>query len=320
MIDNRKLYEAIDSIDEDIVSEAAEYRFADRSFIPRLLAAAAAVLLAAGCTFAVTKLINKTPRQEAALPTETASNEPTEMLSVPGGKATPVPTPDISSMRIVYGNSEFWTNDEETPRGSVRIVGELYQALEEPETSPCLYAVDVIFIYSASDKVKELSNDYWDRLEEAENDPVYREFYLALFDWYNENGADFTLEDAKIWDEQGLEGFAYRFLEEQHGIFSEERIAEYKEAFERVQNARKNVQQLPDIIACSDEIRELIMDKINEMSMNGLYFDVSSIGYGSRGWHCSALLSKEQLLTFPTDPEEAYLICFSNQDTLWIDE
>ncbi|MBR3381530.1 MAG: hypothetical protein IKG85_00620 [Clostridia bacterium] len=301
MIDKETLFKAIDSIDEDLVDEAAEYRFADRSFIPRLLAAAA-VLILGGAIFAATKLVNKpAPEQSAALPTEAAE--------------TPVPTPDISSMRIVNGSGEDCPSlNSVQDKGTVRLMGTLPEALSSEETSNCLFDVKIVFLYIGSAEIDQLAKKYQKECVQAESDPAYVEFIEGELVWLEENGRNFTPEEANLWETRGLEGFTERYLSEISGSIPQSKAEEYREAIKKVEKARYYVREgLTDIINRSDEMRRAVVAEAERLEANGLWIDIGSIEYDGNSWHCSALLTKEQIECFPADPELAYKLYFSNE-------
>lgn len=96
MNDNEKLYNAITQIDDSLVDEAAGYEKPKPApKYVRLIYAAAALLLILGAAFAVSRIIKKaSPRQEAALPSEQATEPASTEAALPTDMPNNVPKPD----------------------------------------------------------------------------------------------------------------------------------------------------------------------------------------------------------------------------------
>ena len=300
MSNGEKLFEAIDSISGPLVEEAAEFRFKKDRFLPRVLAAAAAIIILGGAVFAATKLINKpAPEQSAAVPTEAIE--------------TPVPTPDISAMRIVYGKNKEGSvavDINAYERGKVYVMGSLRDALVDPENSDCLFAVDIKFLFTAEEVSGKSYAERWALYIAAFPAPVFIEFAESFQEWR----LDFT---------SSLNAYEYQKLENK---ISDEGINfMYELYFSHLTKAGQGAKAeayasavsladdtwLETMYEFTPEQKRIFDEEAQRLIDRGLCIDISSLNMARHTYR--AYLTEEQIKAFPADKTKAYIISFAGE-------
>ena len=304
MSNGERLFEAIDLISGPLVDEAAEYRFKKDRFIPRVLAAAAAVVRLGCAAFAVTKLINKpAPEQSAAMPTEAAE--------------TPVPTPDISAMRIVYGRNKEGSLSVDInayERGEVYVMGSLRDALVDPENTDCLFAVDIKFLYTADEEIDKASAERWARYDAAVSDPDYIELEETFREWRVDHISTFDPDEYREWEELqnriggvGLdclyESYFSHLIEAGQGAKAET----YRNAASAVKDAWAEIMNKE----FTAETKRIFDEEAQRLIDMGLCIDISSLNMAGHTYR--AYLTEEQIRAFPADKAKAYIISFAGE-------
>ena len=151
------------SIDSRILSEAANHTFEKRSSRASTWAAAAcfALIFAAAAILLIKPM---TERGQAAK--GTPSPESTKIAqTTPDASFTPVPTPDISNMGIIYGSADcIAINDVQHKPGTVTLYGGLTEKLADEQYNNCVFAVhiymdDYYLYYGEKSITIELSNE-----------------------------------------------------------------------------------------------------------------------------------------------------------------
>lgn len=297
MIDKETLFKAIDSIDEDLVDEAAEYRFADRSFIPRLLAAAAAVLIFGGAAFAASKLISlPAPGQEAAV-TEAAPTERPLLYK----------SADISARH---------SSDEAIPRSGETIYDSALLSYAHNEAyKDYLFPVSIGF-YSFRDIetfLKESNDEYLAELQEIDSMPIMDKYREAFLEWYasDENYDPMESDGAEkspnkedwLKDGYALALFDSYWLENA----SREDILEYRAALEMTEKAAEDYDSKTDEESVIKPWRDAeIQKEMERLGSLGVRFESITVGDGRS--MTVALLSQEQIIHFPASDDWGYIL------------
>ncbi len=261
----------------------------------------------AGCA-----VVSGTVPTEPAEPGDVSSQAPT---AVPTEMPTPVPTPDIGSMRIIEGSVGMIRLEQSPrPRGQVRIIdSSLADALEDETNSDALFAVDILFYYTAFDAVSEICAEYHLAADRAESAPSFKEFYALFTEWIENKKEGFSLEELREYNENGEEAFFETCLAELSGSVSEEKRAEYAEAALTVYHARRELKDAEERAFYTKDFIEAMDASIQALADDGVFVDRSTLTRQKGMWFTvSGYLTWDQLKNFPGDPDEFYCLLFSS--------
>lgn len=248
---------------------------------------------------------------EPAEPGDVSSQAPT---AAPTEMPTPVPTPDIGSMRIIEGSVGMIRLEQSPrPRGQVRIIdSSLADALEDETNSDALFAVDILFYYTAFDAVSEICAEYHLAADRAESAPAFKEFYALFTEWIEKKKESFSPEDSFAYNEYGEEAFFETCLAELSDGVSDEKRAEYAEAAAAVYRARHELKEAEERAFYTPEFDEAMDAAIQALTDKGICLDRSTLTRQKGMWFTvSGYLTWDQLKDFPGDPKEFYCFLFS---------
>ena len=307
------------SIDSRILSEAANHTFEKRRSPASTWAAAACFTL----IFAAAAILLIKPMTERGQVSKvTASPEATKTAqTTPDASFTPVPTPDIGNMRIIYGSG---IDDMVHKPGTVTLYGGLTEMLADEQYQNCIFAVDIdiqgYFLYSyLSDKHSEESDGLY---AEFQNDPAVMR--------YNELYEQFVQENADRYDEflaryhPSLSSFhsGYPTRDVEDSVFSsafrnhltstgqEQFLYDYGKAerkyYSKLSQARNEaeVQRLKSLGLIVEEYKAY--GHPLDSSLSSVYIEPECRIYPNMRLRC--LLTRDQLLNFHASPEFAYII------------
>lgn len=311
------------SIDSRILSEAANHTFEKHRSPASTWAAAACFTL----IFAAAAILLIKPMTERGQGSKvTASPEATKTAqTTPDASFTPVPTPDISNMRIIYGSGDACGIDDMVHKpGTVTLYGGLTEMLADEQYQNCIFAVDIdiqgYFLYSyLSDKHSEESDGLY---AEFQNDPAVMR--------YNELYEQFVQENADRYDEflaryhPSLSSFhsGYPTRDVKDSVFSsafrnhltstgqEQFLYDYGKAerkyYSKLSQARNEaeVQRLKSLGLIVEEYKAY--GHPLDSSLSSVYIEPECRIYPNMRLRC--LLTRDQLLNFPASPEFAYII------------
>lgn len=313
-----------DSIAPHILSEAASHTF-EKHGSPASAWVSAACFALIFAAAAILLIKPMTERGEAAK--VTASPDATKIAqTTPDAGFTPVPTPDIGNMRIIYGSADcIAIDDVQHKPGSVTLYGGLTEMLADEQYNNCIFAVDIeIQDYYLSDKHSEES----DRLyAEFQNDPAvvrYNELYesfvrenadryyefLETYYYPSEFHSDFDSREKELeaiaekYDETMVFPTAFRDHLESTG--QEQILNDYAEAENDYYKKRSELWQDWENRPEEKELHKTRHDaEVERLKDCGLIskeyvYDGKTMLY----W----LLTRDQLLNFPASPEFAYII------------
>ena len=187
-MNNTDIFMAFNAVDEGLIEQAVprEGKKVRARFLPA--AAAACLLLGLGAAMAAAWL----PKFD---------RQPTEQQAV----TTPVPTPDISAMRIIEGTgTALQSGEEELPTpGRWKRLGTLWNTALNEKNADSLFAVSISFLLCAKEDLQAQADAYYIKpLRDAEHDPDYVELaerYEAFV-----NGAMLFYEETEGVDSPAL--------------------------------------------------------------------------------------------------------------------
>lgn len=305
------LYESLIDIDPDLVEQADSYEFGKVK--PRF--AARAAIIAAACAalglavFGVIRLGKKLPEEKSAL-TPTAS--PTETASSARETEQPSPTPFLFGKTVIKGEKGIDDNESIIQPGEVRVLGPLYGYMKGEGSPDCLYYVQIGIAYYVPEECREFFIGLSEALENAEDDPVYREFIHCMHQWISEiKMQEMTPEELeRYWKGAGSEDVWLPYYDEFFDYYSENVSSEKADAFRATHqrytdafNARENF-----------EIPQALLDaftaELDRMCVHGLILELDSAD--ARHGTVNAYLTQEQIVNFPVDPDYAYRIYFAD--------
>lgn len=311
------------SIDSRILSEAANHTFEKRRSPASTWAAAACFTL----IFAAAAILLIKPMTERGQASKvTAAPEATKTVqTTPDACFTPVPTPDISNMRIIYGRADcIAINDVQHKPGTVTLYGGLREMLADEQYNNCIFAVDIDiqdsypYSYLYNDPSEESDGLY----AEYQNDPAVVR--------YNELYEQFVQENADRYDEflaryhPSLSSFysGYPTRDVEDAVFSsafrnhltstgqEQILYDYGKAerkyYSKLSQARNEaeVQRLKSLGLIVEEYKAY--GHPLDSSLSSVYIEPECRVYSNMRLRC--LLTRDQLLNFPASPEFAYIV------------
>lgn len=319
------MLDAVNGIAPDLVDEAAGYRFKRNGTNALAWAAAACLMLGVGAAMAAAML----PRLAGDAPDQTA-------------EATPVPTPDITAMRIIEGTGrieEILIDDEKNP-GTVYLLGTLGEAVRSESNEDCLFSVNVHFFNCASEERGKQAEEIRTALEKAYEDPAYIELsntfgtignrllYFAREGeqvpqgYIDQNAMIIYMNDEEyaLYQEKGIPGELLVMLNHSDEIgvsLSEEQKKAYKEAAWNVIGAIEEYEG-PHFFEITDAIRSAFENEAKKLIEKGLCIELSTMEippYRSAigGVMCHAYLTADQIINFPSEPDEIYCVYFSSE-------
>ena len=311
------------SIDSRILSEAANHTFEKRRSPASTWAAAACFTLIFAAA-AILLIKPMTERGQAAKGTPAPEATKTAQTT-PDASFTPVPTPDISNMRIIYGRADcIAINDVQHKPGTVTLYGGLREMLADEQYDNCIFAVDIDiqdsypYSYLYNDPSEESDGLY----AEYQNDPAVVR--------YNELYEQFVQENADRYDEflaryqPSLSSFysGYPTRDVEDAVFSsafrnhltstgqEQFLYDYSKAerkyYSKLSQARNEaeVQRLRSLGLIVEEYKAY--EHPLDSSLSSVYIEPECRIYPNMRLRC--LLTRDQLLNFPASPEFAYII------------
>lgn len=300
------------SIDSRILSEAANHTFEKRRSPASTWAAAACFTL----IFAAAAILLLKPMTERGQVSKvTASPEATKTAqTTPDASFTPVPTPDISNMRIIYGRADcIAINDVQHKPGTVTLYGGLTEMLADEQYQNCIFAVDIKMEYRGSflDEHLERKSEQLDSLPAVilfnqlyeqfvqENRDRYPEFFNAYYAPDIDEGDDST--DPEVIEELVFKSAFVDYL------YSSGQMAIYQD----YEKAREEFGEASFAFWYDKRDGEVqrLKDLNYRVSLTSDYFgDMKLFG----------LLTRDQLLNFPASPEFAYIVtpAVKGDDTL----
>jgi|GEM_PF-6005932 len=311
------------SIDSRILSEAANHTFEKRRSPASTWAAAACfTLIFAAATIFLFK--PKTERGQASK--VTASPEATKTAqTTPDACFTPVPTPDISNMRIIYGRADcIAINDVQHKPGTVTLYGGLREMLADEQYQNCVFAVDIDiqdsypYSYLYDDPSEESDRLY----AEFQNDPAVVR-YNGLYEQFVQENAD-RYDEFLARYHPSLSSFhsGYPTRDVKASVFSsafrnhltstgqEQILYDYGKAerkyYSKLSQARNEaeVQRLRSLGLIVEEYKAY--EHPLDSSLSSVYIEPECRIYPNMRLRC--LLTRDQLLNFPASPEFAYII------------
>ncbi len=290
------------SIDSRILSEAANHTFEKRRSPASTWAAAACFTLIFAAA-AILLIKPMTERGQAAKGTPAPEATKTAQTT-PDASFTPVPTPDISNMRIIYGRADcIAINDVQHKPGTVTLYGGLTEKLADEQYNNCVFAVDIKLEYRGSFLSEHLErkseqldslpavvlfNQLYEQFVE-ENRDRYPEFFNAYYAPDIDEGDDST-------DPEVIEALVFKSAFVDH-LYSSGRMAIYQD-YEKAREEFGEASQTLWADKRDGEVQRL-KDLNYRVSLTSDYFGEMQL-FG--------LLTRDQLLNFPASPEFAYII------------
>ena len=290
------------SIDSRILSEAANHTFEKRSSRASTWAAAAcfALIFAAAAIFLFKP---KTERGEAAKGTPSPEATKTAQTT-PDASFTPVPTPDISNMRLIYGSADcIAINDVQHKPGTVTLYGGLNEMLADEQYANCVFAVDIKLEYRGSflEELLERKSEQLDSLPAVIfYNKLYEQFVEENRDRYPEFLAEYYGTDVDEGDDptdpEALENMVFTAAFVDH-LYASGQMDVYLD----YEKARENFSEASCAVWYDKRDGELqrLKDLGYRVFLEHDYFgEIQLFG----------LLTRDQLLSFPASPEFAYII------------
>lgn len=326
------------NLDSSIVLEAVEYRFKKSRGKTVLAVCAACFLLTVAAAAILHRWASDNSDQSALLPNENVSFSAHHTDAAATPVITPVPTPDISGMRIIYANNDpgiAVIDDMLHALGRCHFYGSIASMLDDERYRDCVFAVNIDLegfervIWKKHEK--ELDQLYVNEYQNAPAIVLYttlydefveknRERYIEfLVKYYIGDGVEYT--DAELdlladkYDETMV--FPVAFSHYLESIDRGDVLSEYVKAKDEYYVKRsalyKDQDNRPDEKAY---IRSRYDAEIQRLKDCGFIAEPYELyGVERLRW----LLTPDQLKNFPADPECAYIIWLAGE-TASIDE
>lgn len=282
-----------------------------------------AFLLTAALLFLGFAACTHTPQQ--ALSTDWPTAEPTAQTTPdqtvqPTAQTTPAPT---AEPRILYGSGEYAFPDISIGNGGVYIVRALQDQLEqdEGEYDGCVFAVEISLTHADHGLAERLAKEA-DELTKSEE---FRRYEYAYMDWFDVNyrlrqpdgmtpqevAEELGYDPQWFWSrgDDELEN-GYRILSDMFEAWWKTQIPEDEwracvEAHHRQLEAHNAVWgEAPEVKA---EIERSIAGECERLNALGLYVFINRQG------RILGFLTKEQLLSFPSDEQYGYFIMWQSK-------
>ena len=305
------LYESLIDIDPDLVEQADSYEFGKVK--PRF--AARAVIIAAACAalglavFGVVRLGKKLPDEKSAL-SPTAS--PTETASSAQETAQPSPTPFLFGKTVIKGEKGHDSYESIIQPGEVRVLGPLYGYMKGAGNPDYLYYVQIEVSYYVPEECREFFIGLSEALENAEDDPVHREFIHCMYQWISEiKMQEMTSEELeRYWNGAGSEDVWLPYYDEFFDYYSENVSSEKSDAFRNAHQRYTDALYEWKNYEIPQALQDAFMAELDRMCGQGLILELDSAD--ARHGTVNAYLTQEQIVNFPVDPDYAYRIYFAD--------